>query len=58
MQKEKRKYVVEYDGYHYDTIAVSAKKAAANVWWKYFKFMDPMTQTDVRPEDFVVREAV
>lgn len=56
-QKEKRKFIVEYDGFQYNTIAVSEKKAAANIWWKFFKYMDPFTQTDVRPEDFTVREA-
>jgi len=57
VQKEKRKFIVVYDGFEYETMAVSAKKAANNVWWKFFKFMDPFTETDVSPGDFVVREA-
>lgn len=54
--EKKKKYRVSLGSKSWETYAVSKAKAINNVWWRYFKFCDPFTYTDVRIADFYAEE--
>lgn len=55
--KEKKKYKVSLGNKSWETMAVSKAKAINNIWWRYYKMCDPMTYTEVRPNDFYAEVA-
>jgi len=52
-KKPKKLFYVLLNGEYYaKTYAVSAKAAIRNAWWKYEKYEDPYSITDVTVNDF------